>query len=31
LLDDLERRDLQTGAVTRCVGGKGIAMVIERV
>ena len=32
LLDELERRDLQTGAVTLCVGGgMGIATVIERV
>jgi len=32
LLDELERRDLQTGAVTLCVGGgMGIATVIERL
>jgi acetyl-CoA C-acetyltransferase len=32
LLDELERRDLQTGAVTLCVGGgMGIATAIERV
>jgi acetyl-CoA C-acetyltransferase len=32
LLDELERRDLQTGCVTLCVGGgMGIATVIERV
>jgi acetyl-CoA C-acetyltransferase len=32
MLDELERRDLQTGAVTLCVGGgMGIATVIERV
>jgi acetyl-CoA C-acetyltransferase len=32
LLDELERRDLQTGAVTLCVGGgMGIATIIERV
>ncbi|HEY8876815.1 MAG TPA: acetyl-CoA C-acetyltransferase [Roseateles sp.] len=32
LLDELERRDLQTGAVTLCVGGgMGIATLIERV
>ncbi|WP_457421282.1 acetyl-CoA C-acetyltransferase [Roseateles sp. P5_E7] len=32
LLDELERRDLQTGVVTLCVGGgMGIATVIERV
>jgi len=32
LLDELERRDLQIGAVTLCVGGgMGIATVIERV
>ena len=32
LLDELERRNLQTGAVTLCVGGgMGIATVIERV
>ncbi|MFG6488571.1 acetyl-CoA C-acetyltransferase [Roseateles sp. BYS78W] len=32
LLDEMERRDLQTGAVTLCVGGgMGIATVIERV
>ena len=32
LLDELERRDLATGAVTLCVGGgMGIATVIERV
>ncbi len=32
LLDELEHRDLQTGAVTLCVGGgMGIATVIERV
>jgi acetyl-CoA C-acetyltransferase len=32
LLDELERRDLATGAVTLCVGGgMGIATIIERV
>ncbi|RTL38599.1 MAG: acetyl-CoA C-acetyltransferase [Burkholderiales bacterium] len=32
LLDELERRDLQTGAVTLCVGGgMGIATIIERL
>lgn len=32
LLDELERQDLQTGAVTLCVGGgMGIATIIERV
>lgn len=32
LLDELERRDLQTGAITLCVGGgMGIATIIERV
>jgi len=32
LLDELERRDLHTGAVTLCVGGgMGIATIIERV
>jgi acetyl-CoA C-acetyltransferase len=32
LLDELERRDLQTGCVTLCVGGgMGIATLIERV
>jgi acetyl-CoA C-acetyltransferase len=32
LLDELERRDLETGCVTLCVGGgMGIATVIERV
>jgi acetyl-CoA C-acetyltransferase len=32
LLDELEQRDLQTGAVTLCVGGgMGIATIIERV
>lgn len=32
LLDELERRDLQTGLVTLCVGGgMGVATVIERV
>ena len=32
LIDELERRDLQTGLVTLCVGGgMGIATVIERV
>jgi acetyl-CoA C-acetyltransferase len=32
LLDELERLDLQTGAVTLCVGGgMGIATIIERV
>lgn len=32
LLDELERRDLQTGCVTLCVGGgMGIATVIERI
>ncbi len=31
LLDELERRDLQTGCVTLCVGGgMGIATIIER-
>jgi len=32
VLDELERRDLQTGAVTLCVGGgMGIATIIERI
>ncbi|MEZ4994296.1 MAG: acetyl-CoA C-acetyltransferase [Saprospiraceae bacterium] len=32
LLDELERRDLQTGLVTLCVGGgMGVATIIERV
>ena len=32
LIDELERRDLQTGLVTLCVGGgMGIATIIERV
>jgi acetyl-CoA C-acetyltransferase len=32
VLDELERRDLQTGCVTLCVGGgMGIATIIERV
>ena len=32
LLDELERRDLQTGLVTMCVGsGMGVATIIERV
>ncbi|MEM7707292.1 MAG: acetyl-CoA C-acetyltransferase [Pseudomonadota bacterium] len=32
LLDELERRDLETGLATLCVGGgMGIALVIERV
>ena len=32
LLDELERRDLQTGCATLCVGGgMGIATIIERV
>jgi len=32
LLDELERRDLQTGLVTLCIGGgMGIATIIERV
>ena len=32
VLDELERRNLQTGAVTLCVGGgMGIATIIERV
>jgi acetyl-CoA C-acetyltransferase len=32
LLDELERRDLSTGAVTMCIGGgMGIATIIERV
>ncbi len=32
LLDELERRDLTTGAVTMCIGGgMGIATIIERV
>ena len=32
LLDELERRDLATGAATLCVGGgMGIATLIERV
>ena len=32
LLDELERRDLQTGLVTLCVGaGMGIATIIERI
>jgi len=32
LLDELERRDLQTGLVTMCTGGgMGTATIIERV
>jgi acetyl-CoA C-acetyltransferase len=32
VLDELERRDLETGLVTLCVGGgMGIATIIERV
>ena len=32
LLDELERRDLNTGLVTLCVGaGMGTATIIERV
>ena len=32
LLDELERRDLNTGLVAMCVGGgMGIATIIERV
>ena len=32
LLDELERRDLQTGVVTTCVrGGMGITTIVERV
>ena len=32
LLDELERRDLNTGLVTLCVGGgMGVATIIERV
>lgn len=32
LLDELERRDLQTGLITLCVGGgMGVATIIERV
>ncbi len=32
LLDELERRDLNTGLVTLCIGGgMGIATVIERI
>jgi acetyl-CoA C-acetyltransferase len=32
LLDELERRDLTTGAATLCVGGgMGIATIIERI
>ncbi|MBT6275496.1 MAG: acetyl-CoA C-acyltransferase, partial [Chromatiales bacterium] len=32
VLDELERRDLQTGLVTLCIGGgMGIATVIERI
>jgi acetyl-CoA C-acetyltransferase len=32
LLDELERRDLQVGCATLCVGGgMGIATVIERI
>jgi len=32
LLDEMERRDLQTGLVTLCVGGgMGVATIIERV
>ncbi|UCD91460.1 MAG: acetyl-CoA C-acyltransferase, partial [Desulfobacterales bacterium] len=32
LLDELERRDKQTGLCTLCVGGgMGIATIIERV
>ena len=32
LVDELERRDLQTGLVTMCTGGgMGVATIIERV
>jgi len=32
ILDELERRDLQRGLVTMCIGGgMGIATIIERV
>ncbi len=32
VLDELERRDLQRGLVTLCIGaGMGIATIIERV
>jgi acetyl-CoA C-acetyltransferase len=32
VLDELERRDLQTGLATLCIGGgMGIATIIERV
>jgi acetyl-CoA C-acetyltransferase len=32
LLDELERRDLQTGLVTMCTGGgMGTATIIERI
>jgi len=32
LMDELERRDLNTGLVTLCIaGGMGIATIIERV
>jgi acetyl-CoA C-acetyltransferase len=32
LIDELERRDLQTGLVTMCTGGgMGVATIIERI
>jgi acetyl-CoA C-acetyltransferase len=32
LMDELERRDLNTGLITLCIGGgMGIATIIERV
>ena len=32
VLDELERRDLQTGAETLCIGGgMGIATIVERI
>jgi len=32
MLDELERRDLNTGLVTLCVGGgMGVATIIERI
>ena len=32
VLDELERRDLNTGLVTLCIGGgQGIATIIERI
>jgi acetyl-CoA C-acetyltransferase len=32
VVDELERRDLETGLVTLCIGGgMGIATIVERV